>query len=610
MVRPTYPQSEDRDPRHEAALLPALWTLATLLGGVLLLLLAMRVPSNGNLDVFTNDPFRKAIPLLAVRGALAGAVAGVAVGLSQWLLLRRVPGTRRLVQGTRASRWVAVTSAGWTVAGALVITVSWALLQDHRFASALDQIQMFFSYAVAELLAGVTIGLGQGLLLRGRLPGSRRWVLSAALGWAAGCAVGFAIPALVLWLTVAAGIQYDLAPVLVALFGLQWVMAGTIAGVISSTRLNALLARSRLAAENGRTAANAGGAGRSRRMPVRGGLRWVWVPLLVLAWYFSEPLQGLSYAGVYSVSKVVTEAGQPPSFKLTGHAGAIWRVAWSPDGARVASAADDGTARIWEVAPDRHSGRTIATLTGHTRGVTGIAWSPAGTQVATGSLDGTVRVWDSATGTAIATLEHGREVYSVAWSPDGRWLAAAGRGSVSIWDAATDAPREAASLTDGGIWISRLAWSPDGRRLAAAADGGASYVWAATTWRQLARLPQENGARDVAWSPDGQQVATVSYEQAYVWDVASGRKRLTLDPGERTGFTAVESVAWAPGGKRLAVGYEDGAIKLWAADSERSLGELNAFTYSMYSLAWSPDGQWLASASGSDLQVWELRANR
>jgi WD40 repeat protein len=577
---------------------------------VVLLLLTLREPRNGNLDVFTNDPFRKAIPLLAVRGALAGAVAGVAVGLSQWWLLRRVTGTGRLVQGTRASRWVAATSAGWTVAGALVITVSWDLLQDHRFASVLDQIQLFFSYAVAELLAGVTTGLGPGLLLRGRLPGSRRWVLSTVLGWAGGCAVSFAIPALVLWLTVAAGIQYDLAPVLAALFALQWVVAGTIAGVISSTRLNVLLARSRPAAETGRSAANAEGADRSRRMPVRSGFRWVWVPLLVLAWYFSEPLQGLAYAGVYSVSKVVTEAGQPPSFKLTGHSGPIWRVAWSPDGARVASAADDGTARIWEVAPDRHSGRTIATLTGHTRNVTGVAWSPAGTRLATGALDGTVRVWDSATGTAIATLEHGREVYSVAWSPDGRRLAAAGRGSVSVWDAATDAPRKEAALNDGGIWISRLAWSPDGQRLAATSDGGGTYVWAAATWRQLALLPQENGARDVAWSPDGRQVATVSYEQAYVWDVASGRKLLTLDPGEHTGFTAVESVAWAPDGKRLAVGYEDGAIKLWAADSGRSLGELNAFTSSMYSLAWSPEGQWLASASGSDLQVWAVPRSR
>jgi WD40 repeat protein len=79
---------------------------------------------------------------------------------------------------------------------------------------------------------------------------------------------------------------------------------------------------------------------------------------------------------------------------LRGHDGPVMAAAFSPDGTRVATASEDGTAKVW----DADTGEEIHILQGQAGRVFGVAFSPDGRRLATAQEDGTAKVWDAATG--------------------------------------------------------------------------------------------------------------------------------------------------------------------------------------------------------------------
>ncbi|MGH3569861.1 MAG: WD40 repeat domain-containing protein, partial [Pseudonocardia sp.] len=240
----------------------------------------------------------------------------------------------------------------------------------------------------------------------------------------------------------------------------------------------------------------------------------------------------------------------------------VFAVAWSPGGARLATAGYDASVRLWDPVAGEH----LSTLPGHTGGVNAVAWSPDGTRLATTGNDRSVRLWDPATGEHLSTLPgHTGAVFAVAWSPDGTRLATAGGDdqTVRLWDPAVDLTwwrrlrhRRLFTLTGHTGWVRAVAWSPDGTRLATTGDDRTVRLWDSATGEHLSTLTGHTaGVSAVAWSPDGTRLATVGNDGVVIVrdPVLEGcHVQLRLDP--------LADISWTTTG--IAVAGTNGVIVL------------------------------------------------
>jgi WD40 repeat protein/DNA-binding SARP family transcriptional activator len=333
----------------------------------------------------------------------------------------------------------------------------------------------------------------------------------------------------------------------------------------------------------------------------------------VLVWDVASTLD----AGLEPSAGAVPEA----SLKLSGHTDAVVWAAWSPDGSRIVTASDDGTARVWDLnAASRTYGGELLTLSGHTDRVEWAAWSPDGSRVVTASYDDTVRVWDvsaaveagvsigaetlTLTSPGAGLIPYSGESRSAtaraAWSPAGDYLATGGGDATAqIWDTSASSPTYGEKLytLDGHTeQIQHLAWSADGSRLATSSMDGTARIWDAARGAGLATLSGHAApVVKVAWSPAGDRLLTAGYDGAVkVW---------SPDPAMLTvsGLKNAEGcLVWSHGGDQVAMGLRDGSAKVWDVSAALDAGANTAEerlllvdldpTVGICPQAWSPSG--------------------
>jgi WD40 repeat protein len=289
---------------------------------------------------------------------------------------------------------------------------------------------------------------------------------------------------------------------------------------------------------------------------------------------------------------------------LSGHAGWVYSVAPSPDGARIVTASLDQTARIW----DARTGLQLTVLSGHGGSVFSATYSPDGSQIATASLDKTARLWDAHTGSPLATLAgHSERVYSAAYSPDGtRLVTASADRTARIWDARTGL--SLAVLTGHNDYVRSAVYSPNGRYIVTASFDKTAVIWDARTGTRVSVLAG-HGDRvySAAYSPDGTRILTASADgTARIWDARTGLQVVTLTGHHDSVFSA----SYSSDGRRIVTASFDQTARTWDAESGAPLGVLSGHGGSLYCATYIPGSKRIVTSSADGTaRVWELQGD-
>jgi WD40 repeat protein/type II secretory pathway pseudopilin PulG len=293
-----------------------------------------------------------------------------------------------------------------------------------------------------------------------------------------------------------------------------------------------------------------------------------------------------------------TATGQP--LAAFDHAGGVVEATFSADGGLLATGSWDHTIAI----ADARTGQELRRLT-REDAISALTFSPDGKRLAVGEKDGTLSVIDPLSGNDLVRVKHAGRIVALAFSADGGRLAAASEDkSVVVWDSTTGA--ETRRLTYKGSLLA-LAFSPAGPRLITSSnDDKKSWLLDVETGKIIVTLSDHEGqlVYDATFTADASRFVTRGGKNVGVWDASSGRLIWS-----RVNEQDLERAAVSPSGALVALVDKANILSVWDTTDGRERFHLTHEGIS--DIVFSADGQRIATAGGDEfVHLWDIPSGR
>jgi WD40 repeat protein len=306
------------------------------------------------------------------------------------------------------------------------------------------------------------------------------------------------------------------------------------------------------------------------------------------------------YGGELKLMNVAPN-GLSPLHELRGHTKKVSGVVFTDaTGESLVSSSLDGTIRQWSFSAHPVAPQSRVLIRRKTQ-IESLGLHRESGRVAFGATDRKIYVHDLRTGRLLQELRgHTWETQGLVFRADGRQLISVGAWSVRIWDLATG---ESRVFREHQGATRSVVLTPDERNVVTGSFDHTVRIWRADGGSSPEERPgHRNSVHGVAFSPDARLLATGGNDLTVrFWDVRSGQQ---LRYGKKH-FGWVKDLRFSPDGSLLASGGTDRTLRLWQPESLR-VETLGGAHGEMLALSFSPQGSHVAASDGADILIWNL----